>query len=259
MTSTPSPRPTPSPRLTPSPRPTPSQTVGPFYGYALPFPGGGDVAPVGHPDALIVHGYVYDGAGQPIPDALLEFWQPAPDGSRTGAPGSLRRDQVTGGYLGRNGVDFTGFARVGTDPDGHYAIRTLPPGGVPYLSVIVFARGLLHHLHTRAYLAPSENPPTAETTVAPPASPSPPEPPKGVHQNPMDSVGSEGLGDLKDSGGFKDSGDFMDSGGDALLDSLEPARRATLLATLERPGVHRFDIRLQYDGEHEETVFLDFT
>ena len=26
-------------------RPTPSQTVGPFYGHALPFPGGGDIAP----------------------------------------------------------------------------------------------------------------------------------------------------------------------------------------------------------------------
>lgn len=38
--------------------PTPSQTVGPFYGYALPFPGGGEVAPVGHPDTITLHGYV---------------------------------------------------------------------------------------------------------------------------------------------------------------------------------------------------------
>jgi protocatechuate 3,4-dioxygenase alpha subunit len=123
--------------------PTPSQTVGPFYGYALPFPRGGEMAPAGHDSTVItVHGRVLDGAGEPVPDALLEIWQPAPDGSRAGAPGSLRRD----------GVTFTGFGRVATEPDGHYVLRTLPPGGVPYLSVCVFARGLLHHLFTRVYL-----------------------------------------------------------------------------------------------------------
>jgi protocatechuate 3,4-dioxygenase alpha subunit len=50
--------------------------------------------------------------------------------------------------------------RVATDPDGHYALFTLPPGGsgVPYISVCVFARGLLHHLYTRAYLGPQPDP-----------------------------------------------------------------------------------------------------
>jgi protocatechuate 3,4-dioxygenase, alpha subunit len=139
----------------PSPGPTPSQTVGPFYGYALPFTGGGEIAPVGHPDTLTLHGYVHDGAGMPVPDAIVETWQPAPDGSRTGRPGSLRRDPATGQVVGRNGVDFTGFGRVPTDADGHWAVRTLPPGGVPYIAVAVFARGLLHHLHTRAYLEDS--------------------------------------------------------------------------------------------------------
>ncbi len=187
----------------PSLPPTPSHTVGPFYGYALPFPGGGDIAPAGHPDALTLHGYVYDGAGEPVPDAIVEFWQAGPDGSLAGAPGSMRRDPVTGGFLGRNGVDFTGFGRVPTDADGHYTVRTLPPGApspVPYISVCVFARGLTHHLFTRAYLA---------------------------------------------------------DGPDALLASLAPERRATLIALPEpdRDRTHRFDIRLQ--GE-EETVFLDF-
>ncbi|WP_405774468.1 protocatechuate 3,4-dioxygenase subunit alpha [Streptomyces sp. NBC_00859] len=132
--------------------PTPSQTVGPFYGYALPFPGGPDIAPPGHPGTITVHGHVLDGAGEPVPDAVLEFWQPAPDGSRTGAPGSMRRDPVSGGHLGRDGLTFTGFGRVATDADGGWAVRTLPPGGVPYLCVCVFARGLLHHLYTRVYL-----------------------------------------------------------------------------------------------------------
>ncbi|MFF0559550.1 protocatechuate 3,4-dioxygenase subunit alpha [Streptomyces sp. NPDC004266] len=136
---------------TPAP-PTPAQTVGPFYGYALPFPGGPDLAPAGHPDTLTVHGHVYDGAGAPVPDALLEIWQPGPDGDRSGAPGSLRKDPVTGGHAGRDGVTFTGFGRVATDADGRWAIRTLPPAGAPYLSVCVFARGLLHHLFTRIYL-----------------------------------------------------------------------------------------------------------
>jgi protocatechuate 3,4-dioxygenase alpha subunit len=105
--------------------PTPSQTVGPFFGFALPFPGGGDLVPAAAPGALVVRGTVRDGAGTPIPDALLEFWQPA-----------------------------TGFGRVATDPDGGYSIRTLRPGGgVPYLSVCLFARGLLHHLYTRVYFA----------------------------------------------------------------------------------------------------------
>ncbi|MFM9370032.1 protocatechuate 3,4-dioxygenase subunit alpha [Streptomyces sp. Da 82-17] len=141
--------------------PTPSHTVGPFYGYALPFPGGPDAAPHAHPDTITVHGRVLDGAGAPVPDALLEFWGPDGSGQLPSVGGSLRRDPVTGGFLGRNGVDFTGFARVATDADGHWAIRTLRPGArgphAPYLSVCVFARGLTHHLFTRVYV-PDEAP-----------------------------------------------------------------------------------------------------
>lgn len=182
--------------------PTPSQTVGPFYGHALPFPQGGDIAPAGDPGTITLHGHVHDGDGAPVPDALLETWQTAPDGSVPRAGGSMRRDPVTGGYLGRDGTGFTGFGRVATDADGHYAVRTLRPGGVPYVAVCVFARGLLHHLATRAYLD-------------------------------------------------RDAAD-------PLLASLGPARAATLLAAPDGPGRYRFDVRLQGDGTHEETVFLDF-
>lgn len=129
--------------------PTPSQTVGPFYGYALPFPGGGDLASGG----IGVHGHVYDGAGDPVPDALLEFWQADEHGSLAGSPGTLRRDPTDGSVLGRDGLRFTGFGRVPTDQDGHWALRTVVPGN-GYISVCVFARGLLHHLYTRIYLGP---------------------------------------------------------------------------------------------------------
>ncbi|WP_405975126.1 protocatechuate 3,4-dioxygenase subunit alpha [Streptomyces sp. NBC_00988] len=140
--------------------PTPSHTVGPFYGYALPFPGGGDIAPVGHPDTITVQGYVYDGEGNPLPDAFVELWGPDPEGNVSTTDGSIRRDAASGGYLGRNGVEFTGWGRIQTDANGHWYARTLRPGArgrsAPYLSACVFARGLLVHLFTRIYLPGDE-------------------------------------------------------------------------------------------------------
>ncbi|RPF37785.1 protocatechuate 3,4-dioxygenase subunit alpha [Streptomyces sp. TLI_185] len=140
--------------------PTPSHTVGPFYGHALPFPGGGDIAPVGHPDTITVQGYVYDGEGSPLPDAFVELWGADPDGNIPQVDGSIRRDPASGGYLGRNGVEFTGWGRIQTDANGHWYARTLRPGArgqsAPYISVCVFARGLLVHLFTRIYLPGDE-------------------------------------------------------------------------------------------------------
>ncbi|MGW7418850.1 protocatechuate 3,4-dioxygenase subunit alpha [Streptomyces sp. NPDC054813] len=136
--------------------PTPSHTVGPFYGYALPFRGGEEIAPLGHPDTITVHGYILDGEGNPLPDAFVELWGADPEGNVSTTDGSLRRDPATGDHLGRNGVEFTGWGRIQTDADGHWYARTLRPGArgdsAPYLSVCVFARGLLTHLFTRIYL-----------------------------------------------------------------------------------------------------------
>jgi protocatechuate 3,4-dioxygenase alpha subunit len=131
----------------PAADPTPSQTVGPFFAFGLPFSGGADVVPSGTPGAISVHGTVRDGAGAPVPDALLEFWQTGPDGRPPSRPGSFHRD----------GRSFTGFARVPTDRAGDYAVRTLRPAAptgateAPHIAVTVFARGLLHHLFTRVY------------------------------------------------------------------------------------------------------------
>ncbi|MCX7522261.1 protocatechuate 3,4-dioxygenase subunit alpha [Microbacterium sp. STN6] len=124
---------------------TPSQTVGPFFGYALPYEGGGELIAAHRPDAIRLHGTVFDGNGQTVPDALIELWQADADGSIVQRQGSFRRD----------GYTFTGFGRAATTLAGDYSFTTVKPGAVgssaPYCFVTVFARGLLHHLFTRAY------------------------------------------------------------------------------------------------------------
>jgi protocatechuate 3,4-dioxygenase alpha subunit len=127
--------------------PTPGQTIGPFFGYALPYDGDSALVPAGLPEAVRLHGRVLDGAGDPVPDALIEIWQADPSGRVVREPGSLHRD----------GFTFTGFGRCSTDNAGRYSFSTLrpgptAPGGAAYVAVTVFARGLLDRLLTRAYL-----------------------------------------------------------------------------------------------------------
>jgi protocatechuate 3,4-dioxygenase, alpha subunit len=126
---------------------TPGQTVGPFFGTALPYPGDGDLVDAAHPQAVRLHGTVYDGAGVGVPDALIELWQPDDAGRIPRQAGSLRRDATA----------FTGWGRSATDAAGHYTFTTLAPGSAgdgrpPFFAVVVFARGLLNRLFTRAYL-----------------------------------------------------------------------------------------------------------
>jgi protocatechuate 3,4-dioxygenase, alpha subunit len=45
---------------------------------------------------------------------------------------------------------------------------------------------------------------------------------------------------------------------DPLPSALPWSRRATFPAAPDVDRVHRFDTGLRYDGEHEETVFLEF-
>lgn len=98
--------------------PTPAQTVGPFFGFAMPFEGDANAVPPGSQDAVRIEGQVFDGAGEPVPDAVLEV---------------------------SDGVQ---FARCGTDREGafHFTVRR-----THHLDVMVFARGLLRHLATRMY------------------------------------------------------------------------------------------------------------
>jgi protocatechuate 3,4-dioxygenase alpha subunit len=92
--------------------PTPSQTIGPFFSFALEHEDSGGPLRIG--------GTVFDGAGEPVNDALLELWD------------------------GRH------FARALTDAEGRWSVATDQPDG-EYIAVSVFARGLLQRLVTRVY------------------------------------------------------------------------------------------------------------
>ncbi len=130
--------------------PTPSQTVGPFFSFGL-VDGviGPELVPPGAPGAVRIRGLVLDGAGEPVPDAMVEIWQADPGGR----------------YADSAEADFRGFGRSGTEPDGWYEFVTVKPGRVPgpngvlqapHLDVGVFARGLLKRLVTRIYFPDEE-------------------------------------------------------------------------------------------------------
>jgi protocatechuate 3,4-dioxygenase alpha subunit len=132
---------------------SPSQTVGPFLAIGLPWPDGCEVVPKGTPGAIRISGRVFDGAGVPVPDAMVETWQADPDG-RFAHPDDPR------GAVAPALAGFRGFGRCATDPDGRYEIITVKPGPLPapdggleapHLDVSVFARGLLDRVVTRIY------------------------------------------------------------------------------------------------------------
>ena len=115
-------------------RPTPSQTVGPFFGFALPFPGDARAAAPGDPGVLHIEGRVLDGRGEAVPDALLEAW--------------------CGDELARSRTDPEGAFHLWLHKPQSAAGRRL---GAPHIELAVFARGLLRHLATRIYFADEQS------------------------------------------------------------------------------------------------------
>jgi protocatechuate 3,4-dioxygenase alpha subunit len=113
------------------PAETPSQTVGPFLAIGLPWADG----PTADPAGVRILGRVLDGAGEPIPDALVETWHHDPPA----------------------------FARAATDDEGRWHV-VVPPA--PYLAVHVLARGLLRHVTTRVYLEPPADDPVLASVPA---------------------------------------------------------------------------------------------
>jgi len=161
---------------------TPSQTVGPFFHYGLPWKGGADLvgqsdmgarpelfaeehwvlnlsSPTGTPEGEVIEiaGRVIDGAGNPVPDAMIEIWQ-ANAAGRYRSEDDPREDVPLDPH-------FVGFGRASTDREGVYRFRTVRPGRVagpgnslqaPHLAVSVFGRGILKRLATRLYFEGAE-------------------------------------------------------------------------------------------------------
>lgn len=131
---------------------SPSQTVGPFFHYGLVF--GGENTLVNEQtkgQRILLTGRVYDGDGEVVPDALLEIWQADAEGIFN-HPNDPNQAEVD--------THFRGFGRADTVNKGVYTFKTIKPGsqgGVPYINVRVFSRGILIHAVTRVYFSDEEN------------------------------------------------------------------------------------------------------
>lgn len=139
---------------------TPSQTVGPYLAIGLKWgPEGELTVPLGTTDAFWIRGRVFDGNGDPVPDAMIETWQADPEGRFPGSddPRGLGPSTLPG---------FRGLARSTTDTeDSHYQVHTVRPGALPaadldnpdgpleapHIDVTVMARGMLDRVVTRIY------------------------------------------------------------------------------------------------------------
>ncbi len=133
-------------------RPTSSQTIGPFFHRALVAEDWSRLASKGTAgERITITGRVLDGDGLPVSDAMIEIWQANAYG-RYNHPDDMHEARID--------PTFRGFGRCATDESGRFRFATIKPGVVPgndgrlqapHVGVVVFARGLLKHLHTRVY------------------------------------------------------------------------------------------------------------
>lgn len=129
---------------------TPAQTAGPFLSIGTRWLVERPLVAGSHGGEITISGRVMDGAGAPVVDGLLEFWQ-------ADERGRFPPDSDSG---------WLGLSRALTDPDGRYRIKTLKPGPVegaaPHIDVSIFARGLMQRLVTRLYFSDEEPANTAD-------------------------------------------------------------------------------------------------
>src|SRR4029450_7979629 len=102
-------------------------------------------------ERIRVEGTVFDGAGAPIEDALVEVWQ-------ANAHGRYRHDLDSApAPLDPN---FIGFGRCPTDANGVFHFETVKPGAIhagdgqphaPHLHLPLSPRGMPLHAFTRMY------------------------------------------------------------------------------------------------------------
>ena len=117
---------------------TASQTIGPFW-HIVEDNSWADLTRFGAAgEKIALIGTIFDGDGNPCPDACVEIWQSDP-------PASDR---------------FPGFGRSNTDASGTYRFTTIKPGPVPgrgnsqqapHIAIRILSRGLMSGLATRAY------------------------------------------------------------------------------------------------------------
>ena len=135
-------------------KPTPSQTVGPFFHFALPYPGGETLTnPATLGQRITIEGRVIDGAGEAVTDALLEIWQANSQG-RYNHPDDTQEKQLD--------PNFNGFGRTQTDENGRFRFHTIKPGPVPgpdgtmqasHINMSVLGRGIMKRMATRVYFS----------------------------------------------------------------------------------------------------------
>jgi protocatechuate 3,4-dioxygenase alpha subunit len=121
-------------------RETPSQTAGPYVHIGL-MPNAAGIAGVYQRDlgetmlpggSRELRGVIYDGAGAPVTDAVVEAWQ----------------------------ADLAAFGRSAADPTtGEFRFQTNPSDD-PFMTLWIVARGINVGLHTRVYWP--ETPPQFE-------------------------------------------------------------------------------------------------
>jgi len=141
---------------------TPSQTVGPYFAFGLTaqqyhYPnsqvaGSQLVKNEVQGELIRITGQVFDGHGTVVDDAMIEIWQ-ANAAGRFNHPLDNRADRTLD-------EGFLGFGRcgTGTSPDRSFNFDTVKPGAAqdghaPFVTVVVFLRGLLSHAYTRIYFA----------------------------------------------------------------------------------------------------------
>ena len=132
---------------------TSSQTVGPSLHIGMTWlVTNALTAPGISGERYVIAGRVIDGDGQPVDDAVLEFWQANAFG-RYNHPEDTREEAALE-------PAFHGFGRVPTDAQGRYRLTTIKPGRVPvpdgdlqapHIDVSIVMRGLLKQLVTRIY------------------------------------------------------------------------------------------------------------
>lgn len=149
---------------------TPSQTAGPYVHIGtVPSAAGLPVRTREKPNVLAgsgidgerirIEGIIHDGIGDIVRDAMIELWQADPKG---------RYDNPS----------FPGWGRAVADFEtGEWVFETVKPGPAalgeggrqaPHVNLLLFARGINIHLHTRMYFADEEDANAADPVLAAP-------------------------------------------------------------------------------------------